>query len=262
MCIATHIVNKVVSKAPLEGVKPLIKEVRICIKKITMQNLLAVSQAVPNVNIDPDISRATHLQYFNELLNLESESITDSEWIKVVDKSNIQAYKLKLDSSPICVIKAFCKVPYSSGIVFRAIWEPQSRTRWEKLFKDFNVLDKQPDSEIIHYTIKTPIGITKRDWVLRRTFTLDYPQPGSIMIHYVSDTHTAAPVFNKIIRAETMISGYIIRPISDSLCDLTIISHNDVKGKIPKKLVNQVAARAPAKWIKNLEKGCGMLCGN
>lgn len=226
-----------------------------------MQNLEAVSRAVPNVHIDPDISRATHLSQFDRLLSLESESITESDWVKVVDKSNIQAFKLKLDSSPICVIKAFCKIPYPAGIVFRAIWDPQVRTQWEKLFKEFHVIDKQSDSEIIHYTIKTPIGITKRDWVLRRTFTLDYPSAGSIMIHYISDTHTAAPVFNKIIRAETMISGYIIRPTSDDTCDLTIISHNDVKGKIPTKLVNQVAARAPAKWVKNLERGCSMLLG-
>ena len=35
-----------------------------------------------------------------------------------------------------------------------------------------------------------------------------------------------------------------------------IISQCDVKGKIPKYIVNFVASRAPSDWVNNLKKAC------
>lgn len=101
--------------------------------------------------------------------------------------------------------------------------------------------------------------MTKRDWVQRRVFVRDYPEPQCIMMHFVSIEHPAMPVKRKVIRAETVISGYVLRPTGAHTCDLTIISQNDVKGLIPKMIVNRFASKAPADWINNLLKGCNFV---
>ena len=85
---------------------------------------------------------------------------------------------------------------------------------------------------------------------------MDYPEKNSITMHFTSIDHPLMPVRRKVVRALTKISGYIIRPISDNRCSLTIISQNDVKGLIPKFIVNKFSGRAPKQWVKNLIKGC------
>ena len=37
---------------------------------------------------------------------------------------------------------------------------------------------------------------------------------------------------------------------------IVIIAMNDIKGLIPKFIVNSVAAKAPRKWVENLKSGC------
>jgi hypothetical protein len=81
-------------------------------------------------------------------------------------------------------------------------------------------------------------------------------------MHFKSIEHPDMPVRRKIIRADTIISGYIIRPISANRCSMTIISQNDVKGVIPKIIVNRFAGRAPKDWVKSLIKGCKQSMAN
>lgn len=62
----------------------------------------------------------------------------------------------------------------------------------------------------------------------------------------------------KVVRAETIISGYVIEQIQNDppVTSLTIISQNDIKGLIPKYLVNMASGKAPKQWVSNLITGC------
>jgi hypothetical protein len=95
--------------------------------------------------------------------------------------------------------------------------------------------------------------------VQRRVFVRDYPEQNAIMMHFVSIEHPLMPPKRKVIRAETVVSGYVIRPTGLRTCDLTIISQNDIKGLIPKMIVNKFASKAPADWVNNLLKGCAFV---
>ena len=109
--------------------------------------------------------------------------------------------------------------------------------------------------------IKTPFGITRRDWLQQRIEIHDYPEPGTIVLHFVSTEHPEMPPKKGIIRAETIISGYIIRPTTEKTCNVTIISQNDIKGLIPRALVNSIASKAPVDWVNNMNKGCKLVAG-
>ena len=63
------------------------------------------------------------------------------------------------------------------------------------------------------------------------------------------------PIKKGVIRAETIISGYIIRQIDDKNTSLTIVSKTDIKGIIPKFLINKNAAKNVLKWCKGYENG-------
>lgn len=195
---------------------------------------------------------------YDELLCVEKEPTSDKIWRQVVDKPDTRVYQKKLNNSPICIIKAFCIVPYSVNTVFRAIWDTTIRTKWDQLFLKFEIIEKNPDYELLYFMIKTPIGLTKRDWLQRRIFIRDYPAPGDLCMHFVSVESPLKPPVPKVIRAETVISGYIIRPGPNDTCTVTIITQNDIKGLIPTSIVNRVASKAPADWVKNMIKGCNM----
>lgn len=193
---------------------------------------------------------------FEQLLAIDREPCSEKLWRKVVDKPETKVYQKRVENSPICMIRANCDVNFSSHIVYTAIWDTAIRTQWDAVFHEFRLIDKLPDYEVLYYMIKTPFGITKRDWLQRRVEIHDYPEPGTIMMYYVSCEHPGMPPRKGVIRAETLVSGYIIRPTGENTCTVMIVSQNDVKGLIPKVIVNSVASKAPADWVTSMNRGC------
>jgi hypothetical protein len=55
-------------------------------------------------------------------------------------------------------------------------------------------------------------------------------------------THPSCPEKKGFIRAHSYIAGYVIRPIGNDT-SLTIMTQSDVKGIVPKYVVNYMAAR-------------------
>lgn len=95
----------------------------------------------------------------------------------------------------------------------------------------------------------------------RRVEIHDYPENGTIILHFASMEHPDMPPKKNVIRAETLISGYVIRPTGENSCHVMIVSQNDIKGLIPKAIVNRVASKAPADWVNSMNKGCRIVAG-
>jgi hypothetical protein len=106
--------------------------------------------------------------------------------------------------------------------------------------------------------------VQDRDFVQRRKIWKDFPSASSSIIHFKSIEHKAAPVRTGKVRAHTIISGYFIETVcmSPKTTKIAIISQTDIKGSIPKWIVNSVSQKAPKLWINNLYKGCDMIKSN
>lgn len=211
---------------------------------------------------EENIPKPVHHPYmdcFEQLLSIEREPNSDKIWKLVVNKPETKCYQRRVENSPICMIKAFCDVNFSALTVYTAIWDTAIRRQWDSVFNEFRLIDSQPDFEVLYYMIKTPFGITKRDWLQRRVEIHDFPEPGTIILHFISCEHPLMPPKKGVIRAETIISGYIIRPVSENTCKVMIVSQNDIKGLIPKAIVNSVASKAPADWVNSMNKGCKLV---
>lgn len=61
------------------------------------------------------------------------------------------------------------------------------------------------------------------------------------------------------MRANSPICGYLLEEVSnkEGTVDtrMTIINQTDIKGLIPKMIVNMKAAKAPVEWVNGLKKG-------
>jgi hypothetical protein len=148
-------------------------------------------------------------------------------------------------------------------IIFEAIYNTDIRQKWDKLFHKFEVVehDEEKMETVLYYVIKAPIGISNRDFLQMRKVVHDWPSPGITYMHFKSIDHDDKPLVKGTIRAETIISGYVIEQIQDDppITQLTVISQNDIKGLIPKYLVNMASGKAPKQWVNNLITGCELL---
>lgn len=91
---------------------------------------------------------------FDQLLSIESEPRGNKSWQQVIDKPGVQVFKKKTDGTPICMIKAFCALPFSKEVVFKAIWDTAIRSQWDEVFEEFRTIDVQPDFDVLYYMIK------------------------------------------------------------------------------------------------------------
>lgn len=104
------------------------------------------------------------------------------------------------------------------------------RRAWDKVLSNFEILEENPETgiSVLYYMVKTPIGVSNRDFLQQRKVKHDYPVPGTITMHFKSVTHPKCPEKPKTVRGETLISGYIIEPITNAKgkasTRLTIIS--------------------------------------
>ena len=92
--------------------------------------------------------------------------------------------------------------------------------------------------------------VKPRDYLQRRTIAYGYPEDDSLIVCYQSVEHEDCPKKKNFVRAETILSGFIIRDLGNGASQFTIISQTDVKGTIPKTLVNMIAASLAPKQIE------------
>ncbi len=106
--------------------------------------------------------------------------------------------------------------------------------------------------------------VQDRDFVQKRKIWKNFPSQNSSIIHFKSTEHKNAPTKCGKVRANTIISGYYIETVNmnPKTTKVAIISQTDIKGSIPKWIVNSVSQKAPKLWVNNLYKGCDMIKNN
>ncbi len=117
--------------------------------------------------------------------------------------------------------------------------------------------------EILYMSLESPVFFIKnRDWVQQRKAWKKTPNDNTFILHFKSVELDDVPETDKCVRAHTYISGYFVTKISENKSLLIIIAMNDIKGSIPKWLVNRESAKAPKKWVENLKKGMEIIRSN
>ena len=145
-------------------------------------------------------------------------------------------------------------------VMWKAIADVKLRMQWETLFSTFELLEQHPEesSEVIYFGLKAPFPVQDRDFVQKRTILHDYPAKGQTLMHFVSIEHPNKPPQSSFVRAHTYISGYYFKELSQFplRCALHIVTQVDIKGYIPKSIVNMFAARGSRSWVEAYKKGC------
>lgn len=201
--------------------------------------------------VSPDITN---------LLNIINESTNSNDWVRVVNQKNTVFYKKQIPDCPVVLVKGSTILEgIPIGIMWRAIADLDLRRTWDTVFSTMEVVESYPDgTELVYFVLKGPFGIQGRDFLQKRTIMHDYPRKSQTIIHFVSVENDVRPPIKKYIRAHTYISGYYFKEISKSplRCQIDIVAQTDIKGAIPKTIVNMFAGSKSKAWTEGYKKGC------
>ena len=202
-----------------------------------------------------------------KLVEIIKESTDDSRWSKVINEKNVVFYNKAIPNCPNILVKGIALlegIPFD--IAWKAIADTNLRIKWEKLFLNFESVENHPenDTEIIYFNMKAPFPVQDRDFLQRKTVLYDYPVKGQVLIHIESVECDKKPPSSKYVRAQTIVAGYLFKELSKFplRCSITIINQVDLKGSIPRYLINMHAASGSRDWVESYRLGCMELIKN
>mmetsp|Transcript_15898 Transcript_15898/g.37567 ORF Transcript_15898/g.37567 Transcript_15898/m.37567 type:complete len:701 (-) Transcript_15898:208-2310(-) len=191
-------------------------------------------------------------------LLMEKESQGMQGWDMCVDRKEIKVAKtLQTDGGGCIFLRAWSWLPdVELPVVFHMFYKCEKRMEWDRAFFEMKVVDQIEGSDILYSVLRVP-ACTSRDYVqYRRVKVLE---DGTILISLRSAIHPELPEKNGYIRAESFTSGYVMRRYDDGKekgTKVFLMTCTDVKGIIPKWMINFVAPRKPGEWIDCLKKAC------
>ncbi|CAD8156497.1 unnamed protein product [Paramecium octaurelia] len=197
------------------------------------------------------------IEKFDLFLQLIHEP-TD-KWDLAINNKDAQIYKTLKEGSDNVFIKGFGIIKNTSlELALRVVYDIKLRREWDKLLRDFQIIKTESeDIDILAYYVQPPIRlVTPREWVQRRILRYDFPEKGQITLIFYSIDYPQHPVNRNRIRAYTEISSMIFEDYEQNNVKISICSNNDIKGYIPKMIVNRASASGPIDWFKSLQEAC------
>jgi len=197
---------------------------------------------------------------FAFLSEKESFDPADPDWDTICNRPEIDLYKYNKGADGVVMLKSYCVLKdIPVGIVAHCIRHIPTRLSWDTVFADFRILEKDVNGcEMIYCTIKAPWPVADRDFLQwRRTQYHEQQNVYTIMMR--SASHPNHPEHPNYVRADTIISGYVVRPAPEDPANsakLFALAQTDIMGLIPKWMVNATAQRAPVLWGDGLRKAC------
>ncbi|XP_070552653.1 START domain-containing protein 10-like [Ptychodera flava] len=157
-------------------------------------------------------------------------------------------------SSAIKMFKVYRYFPdINAEVMYDVLHDGDYRPLWDKaMIEGKEVCLLNPNNDIGYYALKCPSPIKNRDFVLQRTW-LETSTEYVIFNHSIF--HKDLPPKKGYVRAESQVTGYLIRPKPKG-CEMTYVSQSDPKGSLPKWLVNKVTQIIAPKIMQRVYKAC------
>jgi len=209
------------------------------------------------MDFDDNIKHKMPITYgeFELLLEKEREAKDGAGWDLCVDRKDIKVSKIMYGPGLIC-LRAWATFPgVDMNTTFHLFYDMQERSKWDKNFNNCRVIAKDVQGcDLVYCLMKIPT-VTPRDFLQYRRVRVN--EDGSIAIVLRSAEHPDMPEDHRYIRVENKISGYVFRQSyvnSQPVLQLFLMSCSDVKGMIPKWIINILAPKKPGEWTESLHK--------
>jgi hypothetical protein len=194
---------------------------------------------------------------YSEFDLVRQKSVEDLRgWDVCVDRKEIKVAKIQNDTGCI-TLRAWATVPgVDLMVAFYLFSNHRERVKWDKVFAKMDVIDENVQGSCILYSLMKVPAVTPRDFLQYRRCKI--LEDGSIEIVLRSAIHPDMPDQKGVIRAESYIAGYVLNQTYEAdgtpILNIFLMSSLDIKGLIPKWIINMTAPRKPQEWVETLRK--------
>jgi len=199
---------------------------------------------------------------------LEQVKKPESDWEKCGSNDRVTVWRKFEEDSGLYKLKIVGKIPVAPEVVSDVLFNHKMRLAWDTVLESIVELETTPfDATILHITAKSPpmTMVANRDFVHIRTaretnHTTSKNEKAKVVVD-ISVEHPQAPEKEGVVRALTLLSGGVLESTlipnmqTKGLDNGTVyymISHVDLKGYIPKTIVNLVSATTTLAWFESL----------
>eukprot|EP00928_Gymnodinium_smaydae_P007946 TRINITY_DN1284_c1_g1_i2.p1 TRINITY_DN1284_c1_g1~~TRINITY_DN1284_c1_g1_i2.p1 ORF type:complete len:687 (+),score=77.93 TRINITY_DN1284_c1_g1_i2:70-2130(+) len=190
---------------------------------------------------------------FDFLLQKEAES--EIGWDVCFERKEIRVCKTTAGAG-VVFLRGWATLPdIDMRVAFQLFYDVNLRLKWDSVFQEMRLGEQVKGSDLLYSLIRVPL-VTPRDFLqYRRVMVQD---DGTILIVMRSAEHDDFPEYRGNIRAESFISGYVFRQSYDErgkpVLNLFLMTCTDIKGLVPKWVINTTAPRKPYEWVEALRK--------
>lgn len=204
-------------------------------------------------------SNPIHENDIERLLSIESE-IMEGAWTRVKKTKDAEVWRRESNEEgypPITkAVLQLEDIPFQKAVKLMTDWK--LRQEWDKTAAVVDVLDRIGNFKVVYNRLKMPLFCTNRDVVLASLERYDSDQRCYILAlrstehPLIQQNHSNS----KTVRAETILSGTVIRPVDDGSesSTVTIITQMKLKGSAPQFVKNSYIAGSPLKRMQMMRK--------
>ena len=194
-----------------------------------------------------------------------SDSSPPHEWSLCSEGESFDCFKSIDEGSGVVRTRAWAKIAgVAPQTLFYMLYNNAARRQWDHHYAKFETEwtdPEDPSLDIIDAVVTAPFGCANREFLeWRRCQIPDKDDKNGKFVIYLRSWSPpdARPVQKGAVRAEVWLSGYLIQWWYDETTgarlgtDVMVMTQIDIKGLIPKYLVNALSSSAPKKWVKGV----------
>uniref|UniRef100_UPI0037E84836 START domain containing 14 n=1 Tax=Semicossyphus pulcher TaxID=241346 RepID=UPI0037E84836 len=190
--------------------------------------------------------------------DFRKQCLSAGNWLNKYDNNGMQVWvevpASKGNNAPK-IHKIKCKMTIkdvSAATMYDVLHDSQYRKKWDPSMLDsFDIARLSTNADVGYYSWRCPRPITNRDVVSLRSWRV---MDDEYIIINFSVKHPNYPPRRNLVRAISLLTGYLIKPTGPNSCSFIYLSQADPKGSLPKWVVNKASQALAPKVMRCVHK--------
>ncbi|KAL0974147.1 hypothetical protein UPYG_G00216240 [Umbra pygmaea] len=176
------------------------------------------------------------------------QALSTDNWFSKYDKNGMEVW---VEVSPATsqanntgpkVHKIKCRMTIkdvSAATMYDVLHDSQYRKSWDPtMLESFDIARLSANADVGYYSWQCPKPLRNRDVITLRSWKVTDDE---YMIVNYSVKHPKYPPKKNLVRAISLLTGYLMKATGPNSCTFTYLSQADPKGSLPKWVVNKAS---------------------